>query len=243
LPRITMPDGTQVAYRDRTSPHPRQQILLLHGLAGHVGEWDDLTPRLLADGHRVVSYDARGHGESTRRPENVTRAACVEDAATLIEELSLAPVTLVGQSLGGHTAMLLASARPDLVRSLTLIEAGPAGRDPDLPSVIATWLADWHPEDRAVMVGSIAELATNDYWREWSGIRCPTLLIQGQDGTMRATEPADMLASRPTATHHTLIPGAGHDVHLDQPERLYEAIAAFLDPSGLVKPSDADGRR
>lgn len=235
MSRITMPDGTEIAYRDRKPPHPRQQILLLHGLAGHVGEWDDLAPRLLADGHRVVSYDARGHGESTRRPGNVTRAACVEDAVTLIGELSLAPVTLVGQSLGGHTAMLLASAHPDLVRSLILIEAGPAGRDPNLPSVIGSWLAHWHPEDRAVMVGSIAELATHDYWREWSGIRCPTLLVQGEHGTMRATEPADMLTRRPTATHHTVIPDAGHDVHLDQPERLYEATAAFLRSSGHLK--------
>ena len=137
--------------------------------------------------------------------------------------------------------MLLASAYPDLVRSLILVEAGPAGPSPHLPSLIAGWLADWHPLDRATMVESISELATHAYWQEWSDVRCPTLLVQGENGTMRATEPTDMLAARPTATHHTVVPDAGHDVHLDQPERLYEAIAAHI--RFLKQPSAGDARR
>ncbi|MCT9084789.1 alpha/beta hydrolase, partial [Streptomyces fulvoviolaceus] len=94
-----------MAYRDRTPPHPASKppVLLLHGLAGHLGEWDDLADRLLSAGRRVVAYDARGHGASTRRPPTVTRAAHVEDAVSLVDELGLAPVTVVGQSLGGHT--------------------------------------------------------------------------------------------------------------------------------------------
>ncbi|MFI5685732.1 alpha/beta fold hydrolase [Streptomyces sp. NPDC051636] len=38
-----------------------------------MAEWDDLIARLLADGHRVVTYDARGHGDSTRTPRDMTR--------------------------------------------------------------------------------------------------------------------------------------------------------------------------
>lgn len=141
---LTTPDGTRIAYRDHAPPHPgHRPVLLLHGLAGHMGEWDDLAAHLLAAGHRVVTYDARGHGASTRRPPTATRAAHVEDAVTLIHALALAPVTLIGQSLGGHTAMLLASARPDLVDSLILVEAGPAGPSPDLPARIAAWLDSW----------------------------------------------------------------------------------------------------
>src|SRR6184192_1915671 len=96
LAHLTMSDGTRIAYRHhaRAVPHPPHRILLLHGLAGTRSEWSDLTPRLVADGHRVVSYDARGHGDSTRRPSDVSRAACVADAVTLVEQLSLAPVTL-----------------------------------------------------------------------------------------------------------------------------------------------------
>ncbi|NNN38307.1 alpha/beta hydrolase, partial [Streptomyces sp. S3(2020)] len=231
--------------------------MLLHGLAGHLGEWDNLTPRLLAAGFRVVAYDARGHGTSTRRPPTVTRAAYVGDAVTLIEELGLGPVTLIGQSLGGHTAMLLASARPELVAALVLVEAGPAGPSPDLPARIGGWLdswptpfrslaeaegflghegwargleerADgWHPRfDRDRMVESLAELAENAYWQEWSRITCPTLVVQGEHGTMRPTEATDMRELRPD-TRVRVVPGAGHDVHLEEPEQLARAIEEF----------------
>ncbi|MFI6852662.1 alpha/beta fold hydrolase [Streptomyces sp. NPDC050416] len=256
---LTTPDGTHLAHRDHHAPgDPAATFLLLHGLAGHQGEWDTLAAQLQADGHRVVTYDARGHGASTRTPVTTTRAAHVQDAVTLIGELDLAPVTLVGQSLGGHTAMLLAASHPHLVKSLILIEAGPAGPSPDVPAQIATWLASWptpfksldeaeaflgheawarglekredgwYPRwDRTTIINTVAELATTAYWPEWSRITCPTLLIQGEHGTMRPDEPAQMLTHRPH-THHIRIPDAAHDVHLDQPGRLYEAIRTFI---------------
>ncbi|MEU9877163.1 alpha/beta fold hydrolase [Streptomyces phaeochromogenes] len=149
----TTPDGTRLTYQDHHAPEPGAELapgsqhpplLLLHGLAGHMGEWDDLLPLLLADGHRVITYDARGHGASTRRPPDMTRASAVRDVTTLIEELSLpTPVTLLGQSLGGHTAFLTAAAHPHLVDSLILVEAGPAGPNADLPTEIAAWLDSW----------------------------------------------------------------------------------------------------
>ncbi|MEV5105710.1 alpha/beta fold hydrolase [Streptomyces massasporeus] len=71
------------------------------------------------DGTRIAHRDARGHGAATRTPATTTREAHVQDAVALIEELDLAPVTLLGQSLGGHTAMLPAASRPHLVSSLT----------------------------------------------------------------------------------------------------------------------------
>ncbi|MEV6383764.1 alpha/beta hydrolase [Streptomyces sp. NPDC051773] len=148
---LTTPDGVRLAHRAHapTHAHPHgRTLLLLHGLAGHQGEWDDIVPRLLADGHRVVTYDARGHGASTRRPADMSRAACVRDAVTVIRELGLVhpgqpPLTLVGQSLGGHTAFLTAAAHPELLDSLILIEAGPGAPDPTLPAHIAAWLDSW----------------------------------------------------------------------------------------------------
>ncbi|MEU6357779.1 alpha/beta hydrolase, partial [Streptomyces sp. NPDC047072] len=125
MPLLTAPDGTRIAYRDRSGPGI--PVLLLHGLAGHLGEWDDLAARLVSAGHRVVAYDARGHGASTRRPASVSRAAHVGDAVAVEAALDLGPAVVVGQSMGGSTAMLLAAGRPELVRSLVLVEAGPAG--------------------------------------------------------------------------------------------------------------------
>lgn len=117
-------------------------VVLLHGLAGHCGEWDSLAASLRPY-HRVVAYDQRAHGASERHPADVSRAAYVADVFAVVSELELGEVILVGQSLGGHTAMLAAAARPDLVRALVLIEAGPGDPDAGLPDSIEKWLATW----------------------------------------------------------------------------------------------------
>jgi pimeloyl-ACP methyl ester carboxylesterase len=100
-------------------------VLLLHGLAGHAGEWAE-TASWLTDRHRVVGLDARGHGHSERLPDDVSPSAQVADVAFVIEELGLGPAALVGQSLGGVTALLVAAQRPELVRALVLADAGPS---------------------------------------------------------------------------------------------------------------------
>lgn len=258
---LTTPDGTRLAYRTHTptSPAPAQPpTVLLHGLAGHMSEWDALTELLLQAGHEVIAYDARGHGASTRRPPTMTRAASVTDAVTLLNHLSLAPATLIGQSLGGHTALLAAAAHPDLVSSLILIEAGPGGPNPTLPTEISTWLSSWptpfpslteaesflgheawarglaeredgwYPRfDADKMTEAVEELATHSYWQQWSRITCPTLVVRGGNGTIPEQEFREMKSRRPD-TRLVTIPDAGHDVHLDQPGLLYEAIAGFL---------------
>lgn len=130
-------DGVRLSCRDwGGSGTP---VVLLHGLAGHAGEWDavarDLSPR-----HRVVAVDQRGHGASERRPRNVSRAAYVADVVAVLEGLGLRRPVLVGQSLGGHTAMLAAAAHPGLFRALVLVEAGPGGPNPNVQAEIGGWL-------------------------------------------------------------------------------------------------------
>ncbi|MFI6820469.1 alpha/beta fold hydrolase [Micromonospora sp. NPDC050187] len=83
-------------------------------------------PRL-TDTHHVYGLDPRGHGESERRPTDVSRAAHVADAVTALRAIGRA--TVVGQSLGGHTALLTAARHPDLVFRLVLAEAVPQGPD------------------------------------------------------------------------------------------------------------------
>lgn len=103
-----------------------QPVLLLHGLAGYAGEWAR-TAGWMARDHRVVALDARGHGDSERRPEDVSLDAHVADAAHAIESLRLASAVVAGQSFGALTAILLAARRPDLVRAVVVAEATAAG--------------------------------------------------------------------------------------------------------------------
>jgi pimeloyl-ACP methyl ester carboxylesterase len=117
-------------------------VLLLHGLAGTAIEWEG-TATWLMKMHRVVALNQRGHGQSERRPGDVTPAAFVADALETVESLGLAPAILVGQSLGGLIAFLAASERPELVSALVVVEATPNREGPEVTEQIADYFDSW----------------------------------------------------------------------------------------------------
>lgn len=140
--RVVERDGVRLSCRDWGGSGSGPPVVLLHGLAGHAGEWDDLA-QVLSPRHRVVAVDQRGQGASERHPSDVSRAAYVADVVAVGDQLGLHRPVLVGQSLGGHTAMLTAAAHPDLVRALFLVEAGAGGPSPDIQANIGAWLDGW----------------------------------------------------------------------------------------------------
>lgn len=133
-------DGVRLGVRDFGGCGGR--ALLLHGLAGHAEEWAPTADWLTAR-RRVVAFDARGHGRSERAPDDVSLAARLDDAAFVIERMSLSPALVVGQSLGGHLAIALAARRPELVAALVVAEASPAQADPDMVERVEALLRAW----------------------------------------------------------------------------------------------------
>lgn len=117
-------------------------VVVLHGLAGSSREFL-ATARALAPLFRVLLVDQRGHGHSTTRPGDTSRAAFVADTVAVIEELAEGPVRLVGHSMGAHTAMLTASARPDLVERLVMLEGHAGGDAPDTARRLGEYFASW----------------------------------------------------------------------------------------------------
>ncbi|MEW2418663.1 alpha/beta hydrolase [Streptomyces sp. NPDC046866] len=138
--RVVQRDGVRISCRDWAGPG--RPVVLLHGLAGHAGEWDALARRLRSR-HRVVAVDQRGHGAGERLPADVSRAAYVADVVAVLDRLGLQEPVLLGQSLGGHTAMLTAAAHPGLVHALVLVEAGPGGPNPRVQQEVGGWLDSW----------------------------------------------------------------------------------------------------
>ncbi|MEV0714058.1 alpha/beta hydrolase [Asanoa sp. NPDC050611] len=132
-------------------------VVLLHGLAGSAGELAP-TAASLVGRHRVIAFDQRGHGHSTRRPADVSREAYVADVIAVLDALvgaDAAEVTLVGQSMGAHTALLTAAWHPDRVQRLVLLEGGVGGdADSDYPHRLGQWFASWpvpFPDERAAV--------------------------------------------------------------------------------------------
>ncbi len=77
------------------------------------------------------------------------------------------------------------------------------------------------------MVDSLAGNARRSYWDEWASITCPTLAVLGQSGIISPEECGEMLQQRPETVALSL-PGAGHDLHLEQPDTLLDALERFL---------------
>lgn len=118
-------------------------VVYLHGLAGSANEFVP-TVEALGDGYASVLIDLRGHGRSTRHPLDASREAYVRDVVAVLEHLDIAEgVALVGQSLGAHTALLLAAARPDLVRMLVLLEGDVQAAPPEAAERIGGYFASW----------------------------------------------------------------------------------------------------
>ncbi len=78
---------------------------------------------VLRDRYRCISYDHRGQGRSDDGDaKSVPIEQVYEDAVALIESLHVGPVHFVGLSMGGFVAMRVAARRPELLRSLTLLD-------------------------------------------------------------------------------------------------------------------------
>jgi pimeloyl-ACP methyl ester carboxylesterase len=133
-------DGTTLASHELGGTGP--PLLALHGLAGYAGEWTR-SAMLLAQDYRVVALDQRGHGDSERYPQDVSREAYVQDVAHAICAIGAGPVTLVGQSMGANTAMLTAARFPELVTALVIIEGSPDGPVPARADQIRASLCSW----------------------------------------------------------------------------------------------------
>jgi pimeloyl-ACP methyl ester carboxylesterase len=111
-------NGVQLHYRRSGAGEP---LVLVHGSWVDGGVWSGVLP-LLTSSFDVVAYDRRGHSRSSCPPGQGSVRDDVDDLASLIELLELAPAHVAGASMGGSIALRLAAARPELVRTLTVHE-------------------------------------------------------------------------------------------------------------------------
>jgi 2-hydroxy-6-oxonona-2,4-dienedioate hydrolase len=98
-------------------------LVFMHGSGGHVEAYArNVAP--LAQHHRVVAFDAPGHGWTTTADHDLEIDEYVEHLLGLLDALGVDRTDLSGESLGGWTAMRFAARHPDRVRRLVLNTPG-----------------------------------------------------------------------------------------------------------------------
>lgn len=98
-------------------------LVILHGLFGSKRNWATVAHRL-AGRHRVIAVDLRNHGESPWRPRH-DYPALAADVAAVIERRAGGAAAVLGHSMGGKAAMVLALTRPELVERLVVVDIAP----------------------------------------------------------------------------------------------------------------------
>ncbi|HET7506150.1 MAG TPA: alpha/beta fold hydrolase [Kofleriaceae bacterium] len=121
MPTIEL-DGTSLYYEDTGPGSTGQTIAFSHGLLWGT-EMFAAQVAALRGRYRCVAWDHRGQGKSgADHREHIGMELVWQDAVRLLEHLAPGPVHFCGLSMGGFVAMRMAARRPDLVRSLVLLE-------------------------------------------------------------------------------------------------------------------------
>jgi 3-oxoadipate enol-lactonase len=199
-------------------------LVLLHGLGDDGGTWD-VAGAEFAQHFRVLAIDLRGHGQSDW-PGTYSFELMRDDVLGVLDQLGLGRVNLLGHSMGGTVAYLIAEKEPGRIDRLILEDTPPprpweraVPERPDAPV----------PFDWAVLPAIFGQLNHPD--PAWSDrvteITAPTLIIGGgPDSHIPQDKLEDAAARLPRGTLQ-VIP-AGHHVHAARPAEFTAAVLGFL---------------
>lgn len=225
-------------------------VVLLHGLGGS-SDWWRHNVSVLAERHLVSAVDLVGFGSRfflrrSRLPASLDDIAAL--LARWIESSFDGPVHLAGNSLGGQIAIHVAASRPDLVRSLVLVdstgipfEIAPGAHIENivLPhgwrSFFLLLMRDLFRAGPAALAKTFARLLRDDARPLMRKLTMPVQLIWGErDPLVPLTYARQMLALIPHAKLH-VIPRAGHVPMWENPRAFNEALLGFLDEADNVE--------
>jgi pimeloyl-ACP methyl ester carboxylesterase len=230
-------------------------VVLLNGALDTIeSDWGKHLPAL-AGCYRVLAYDHRGHGRTSRSPEGFgSYGMLAGDLLALLDALGIGPAHFCGFSDGGITLLAFALRYPARVRSLIL--AGTQYTNDErtfgllakmTPERIDARLPEW----AAQLEQLHGAYHTPGYWREllnqmrplWAEepsytpeqiaqISAPTLLIAGERDNFGHIDQQVVMRRAIPHSELCILPAAGHAVMNDQPELFQLALLDFLRRAG-----------
>lgn len=253
---VRLPGGMRLRYFEQ-GPATGPAVLLLHGYTDSSFSFSRILPLLPSD-WRVIAIDQRGHGESDRPEAGYTIDDFATDALEVMDALDVPSAVVVGHSMGSFIARRMAERAPDRVAHLVLLGSAPSAgnqgvrelrvavdalTDPVDPAfvrefqestvarpmppafmdrVVANSLAVPAPVWRAALAGLLS-------YQPAGVVRCQTLVIGGDsDGVFSRAEQEALAAQIPGAALD-IVPGVGHALHWEDPERFVAALRRVMD--------------
>ncbi|MFE0251380.1 alpha/beta fold hydrolase [Streptomyces sp. NPDC059010] len=223
-------------------------LLLLHGGFCTNETWQAQRGDLAAR-YRVLLPERRGHGRTPDVAGPLSYQDMADDTVAFIETVVGGPAHLVGWSDGGIVALLVALARPDLVRKVVAMGANfrPAPEcladpamftelDPDGPGMapfremyeaVSPDGADHWP----VVAGKLTEMITTQpdlTTDDLARIAVPTLVLVGDDDLMTLEHTVALYRAIP-GSELAVVPGASHALPLEKPAEVNRIVLDFLD--------------
>jgi len=138
--------AARICYFDWEAAPGAPTILLIHATGFHARCWDE-TVRALPATYRVIAVDMRGHGRSAKTGLMSDWQAPAQDIAELVTHLGLKDAIGAGHSMGGHTLVQVAAAKPGAFKRLVLVD--PVMMSPDMYATGMKWPDNFeHPVAR-----------------------------------------------------------------------------------------------
>jgi esterase len=111
-------------------------LLILHGFLGMSDNWKTLGVQFASEGYEVHLLDLRNHGRSFHS-DDFSYELMVQDVYDYCKANNLTKIDIIGHSMGGKVAMLLATTYPDLIRKLIVADIGPKYYAPHHQDILA----------------------------------------------------------------------------------------------------------
>jgi pimeloyl-ACP methyl ester carboxylesterase len=219
-------------------------VVLVHGLSAST-RWWARNVEVLAERHLVAAVDLVGFGRNRRFLSAEFLPPFEETAALLARWLETfgEPVHLVGHSMGGQISIRLAAERPDLVRSLILVNA--AGMPFELKAarhirplpkppfggwrIAQVLLPDFLRAGPASVAAATARVLRDDARELMRAIRVPTLLIWGENDPLVPLHYGQAMQREIAGSRLVVLPRAAHVAMWDNAPAFNEAVMEFID--------------
>ena len=251
MPYVDTP-GARIWFGDTGgSGHP---VVFAHPATGTAQVWAEQVTAFTQWGYRVITYDRRGAGHSSIRPDTDS-GNHAGDLAHLMDQLDLPSAHLVGAALGACDVLEYAVAQPSRTRSIVVsnsygglddsgyratiarlwhpellrlpphvLELSPTFRG-TCPDRVATWLAIY---SNAAPEPPDDELPMGVSRHDLEALRMPALVIAGSADLLAPPFLMEQLSRYIPGAEFTVIHDSGHAAHFEQPETWNARVATFL---------------